>query len=190
MNYLFEEMVKRALQGEQKAVEELLMQLRPLVLAYSRRYGGRQGMDEDAFQEGMLEILGGLKDYDVSRNIPFLAYITTRIRYYYHNRRRREKLCYSLEEKVGIDAAATFLDFLVDPDGGVEEACIDKEKHRLLKVAMEQLTECQREIITQYYFQWKSQKDIAAEKGIHPVSVAKTKAAAIKKMKKYFQEVY
>lgn len=183
-------MVKEAIQGDSKAIEELLVQLRPLVIAYSKRYGGRQGMDEDAFQEGMLEILEGLEDYDPHRKIPFLAYITTRIRYYYWNRRRREKTCYYLEEKIGSDGTTTFMDNIEDTTCNIEEGCIKQEAYKKLKEAIEELTQCQKEIVIQYYFGHKTLKEIANKRGIHPISVAKTKGLALKKLKEYLKEIY
>lgn len=189
MNKLFEELVAKALQGEPQAIEELLQQLRPLVIAYSKKYGGRQGIDEDAYQEGMLEILEGLKDYDISRGIPFLAYISTRIRYYYHNRRRRKKICYSLEEKV-VDGGGSFKDLLEDVSCDIEGEYIKEETYQELYQAMEKLTPCQKAIVIQYYFRNKRLKEIAEMRGSHLISVAKTKGLALKKLKKILEKVY
>lgn len=187
MNTKFGEIIKRSLAGEKQSIEELIQQLRPLVLSYSKRYGGRQRMDEDAYQEGILEILEALKDFDASRNVPFLGYITVRLRYHYQNKRRKQKLIYSLNEVVGDSEDTCFLDLIEDENSYVEEICIKTEENQELMKAIESLTQCQRNIITQYYFHKKPLKRIAMERGIHPVSVSKTKASALKNLKKILE---
>ncbi len=190
MNYEFEEIASKALAGDKEAVADILTRLRPLVIAYSSRYGGRQGMDEDFFQEGMLEVLEGLVDYDPGRGIPFLAYITTRIRYYYFNRRRKQKFHYSLEKPVRDGGISTFGDLLEDAECDIEGDYLKYETNEELKMAMEKLSHCQKEIVEEYYFGHKTLKKIALERGIHPVSVAKTKGLALRKLKKILETRY
>ncbi|SDJ90635.1 RNA polymerase sigma factor [Natronincola ferrireducens] len=190
MNRLFEELVKKALKGEKEAIEQLLLQLRPLIIAYSKRYGGREGMDEDAYQEGLLEILEGLQDFDSAKNVPFLAYITIRVRYYYLNKRRKVKSHFSLEADIGDSEGISLIDLLEDTTAKVEETYMEMEESQRLKEAIHRLTSCQRDIILQYYFHRKTLKEIAAIKGIHPISVAKTKATGLKKLKKLLKEWY
>lgn len=182
--------MNKALKGEEEAVVDLVNQLKPLILSYSKRYGARQGREEDMYQEGVLEILEALRDFDPSRKIPFLAYVSTRIRHYYHNKRRKNKQYYSLDASVGAAETGTLLDILQDNTCDIEKICIENQEKRFLQNAMEQLSNCQRDIVIRYYFQYQSLKEIAAHKGIHPVSVAKTKAVALKKLGKYLRKVY
>lgn len=183
-------MVNKALKGEEEAVLDLVDQLRPLILSYSKRYGARQGREEDMYQEGVLEILEALKDFEPSRKIPFLAYVSTRIRHYYYNKRRKNRQHYSLDASVGVTETGTLLDILQDNACDIEEICIGNQEKWLLQSAIEQLSNCQRDIVIRYYFQYQSLKEIAAHKGIHPVSVAKTKAVALKKLGKYLRRMY
>ncbi len=188
MSKEIEVLARKGMEGDQEAKEELLLRLRPLVIAYSKRYGGRQGMDEDAFQDGMLEILGALEDYDIDRGVAFLAYITSRMRYYYHNRRRREKPYYYLEERLQEGSGTTFLEGLVAPKQDVEDKYLNKEKRQEIMGAIDKLTPVQRQIIKQYYFDHKNLRQIAERRGVHLVTIAKTKARALENLKKYLRD--
>ncbi|MCC5909575.1 MAG: sigma-70 family RNA polymerase sigma factor [Clostridiaceae bacterium] len=185
MNKEFERMVTQAIEGQQEAVAELLHRLKPLVLSYSKRYGGTRGVDEDAYQEGILEILKALQDFDPSRKIPFLGYITTKLRHYYQNRRRKEKYHYSLNQRInGEDNTATLEDLLEDEKVNIEEESIRKEEKQQLMAAIKNLSPRQQETINAYYFKRQTLKEIGGDRSIHPISVAKTKATALKNLEK------
>lgn len=182
-----EKIVSKALEGDEDSRLQLLEKLRPLILSHSKKYGGRQGMDEDMYQEGILEILEGLKDYDRSKNVPFLGYISLRLRYYYENRRRREKTIYSLDKNIGGGQDTSFLDFIEDENVKIEDNYLELERNREIFNALNSLTKNQKYIIVQYYFYKKPLKEIAMEKGVHHVTISKTKAAALKKLKKLLE---
>lgn len=179
-----DEIIKKSLAGDSKSVAELLQSLRPLVLSYSKRYGGRQGVDEDIYQDGLLEILEALRDYDSSKNVPFLGYITVRLRYYYQNQRRKQKTTYSLNQVIGDNEDTTFLDLIEDEDSHVEDIYIQLESNQELMKAIDGLTPLQKKVIQEYYFHKKPLKKIALERSVHHVTVSKTKATALKNLKK------
>lgn len=182
-----EKIVSRALEGDEDGRLQLLERLKPLILSHSKKYGGRQGMDEDMYQEGILEILEGLKDYDSSKKVPFLGYISLRLRYYYQNRRCREKTVYSLDKNIGDGQNTSFLDFIEDENVKIEDNYLELERNREIFNALNSLTKNQKYIIVQYYFYKKPLKEIAMEKGVHHVTISKTKAAALKKLKKLLE---
>ena len=64
----------KAAQGDEGARDEILITLRPLVTAISRRYYLAGGESEDLVQEGMIGLYGAISSFDPQKNDAFQAY--------------------------------------------------------------------------------------------------------------------
>ncbi|MDR5659940.1 sigma-70 family RNA polymerase sigma factor [Serpentinicella sp. ANB-PHB4] len=185
----FEEMVKKSAEGNADSQIVLIEQLRPLIISTMRRYGGVQGVDEDAYHDGVLEILKSFEDFDLNRGIPYLGYIKRRLMHFYQNRRRKEKICFSLDQNIGDEEGLSRVDILVDKTVDIEGQFLKERDVIHIRSALQTLTEHQRNIIIEHYFNNISLKDIALYKGVHPVTVSKVKASALKNLRKKLESI-
>ena len=64
----------KAASGDEGARDEILIALRPLVTAISRRYYLTGGESEDLVQEGMIGLYGAINSFDPQKNNAFSAY--------------------------------------------------------------------------------------------------------------------
>jgi RNA polymerase sigma factor (sigma-70 family) len=74
------DLVRRAQAGDNRAREQLIDRLLPLVSSLARRFQ-TEGLDQtDLIQEGIVGLLRALERYDPARGVPFSAYATWWIR--------------------------------------------------------------------------------------------------------------
>lgn len=180
----FEREVNKALEGDKEAKLWILEQLKPLIASHSKRYGGQNGWDEDLYQEGALQILEALEQFDKDRGIPFLGYITIRIKHYYQNKRRKEKELYSLDQPVGEGDESTLLDLLEDSQVAIEGDYLKKEEQEALCRSLSMLSKKEREMIEDYYLRGEQLKNIAKKRGVHYITASKQKNKALKKLER------
>ncbi len=185
----FDKKVEEAIKGESLAKEWIINQLKPLVVSYSRKYGGQTGWDEELYQEGFWQILEALNVYDPTKGVPFLGFVTIRLKHHYQNKRRKEKTTISLDQTVGNDSSTSILDLLVDEGMPIEQNYIKKEEHKELRLAIHMLDRRDREIIEKYYLKGIQLKEIANERNVHYVTVAKGRAKAIENLRKNFNKL-
>lgn len=185
----FDKKVELALKGDVLAKEWIINQLKPLVASYSKKYGGQTGWDEELYQEGALQILECLNIFDITKEVPFLGFVTVRLKHYYQNRRRKEKMTISLDQPVGEEENTTLLDLLVDERVTIESTYLKEEERKALVLGIKQLNEKDRQIIEEYYLKGTMLKDIAQKRKVHYVTVAKDKAKALEKIKKFLEKV-
>lgn len=135
-----------------------------------------------------------MNKYQLDRKGAFTTYAITVIKNAFNEELRKviskkwdEKFKCSLNN-VNRDGIA-FIEILAS-DEDVEEDFILKEKVTILKKALEQLTESEREIIDWFYFKDKPLKEYGLKKGINLNTLAKRKCRALEKLKRYFRELY
>ena len=56
---------------------------KPLLISSIKKYYNKNHQFEELLQEGILEIIESIRDFDQSRNIPFSGYLKRRIYYFY-----------------------------------------------------------------------------------------------------------
>jgi len=185
-----EEIIERALGGEESAIESLLVQLKPLILYSIKRYGRIVGYDEDAYSDGVVVVLESLREFDRGKGVYFLGFVKVRLMHYYQNRKRKEKVIYSLDEPVDNEAEISKLDTIVDKHVDIPGDFIEKEEVIHIKDAISSLTKIQREIVIDYYYNHMSLVDIAIKRGVHRITIAKIKGTALKKLRKKLENIY
>ena len=72
-------LVKKAAEGDDKAMAVLIAEIMPAAAAKASRHnsGNTRLADEDLIQEGMLGFLDSVKKYDSSKGVPFKAFALT-----------------------------------------------------------------------------------------------------------------
>ncbi len=185
----FDKKVGAALKGDSIAKEWIIDRLKPLIVSYSKKYGRQIGWDEELYQEGAWQILEALNVFDTSKGVPFLGFVTIRLKHHYQNRRRKEKITISLDQFVGEDDGASLLDLLVDEKVSIESDYFKKEEYKALIGAINKLDAKERGIIEDYYLKGNTLKDIAETRKVHYVTVAKGKAKALEKLKSILYKV-
>ncbi len=177
------ELARKAKQGDAKAAEEMLHRLRPLVLSSMRRYFYRREWFEDLVQEGMLEVLEALADFDEERQVPFIAYAQLRLRYFYLN--KREVSTSSLDEEVveGISRGE-----LVADTADVARELEERERTKALERALGTLTVRQRRAVVDFYLKRRSLSQVAEGLGVSYRTAVNTKTRALEKLRKEMKE--
>lgn len=71
-----------------KQIEEIIMAYRPLVLASISRYCNLPGFFDDLYQDGVVEIIEAMKEYDPAKGTVG-GYLKTRLKLFYINKYKR-----------------------------------------------------------------------------------------------------
>ncbi len=180
----FDKKVEAALKGDNKAKEWIINSLKPLVTSYSKKYGWQNGWNDELYQEGALQILEALNDFEPNKKIPFLGFVSIRIKHYYQNKRRKNKPTTSLNQSIVEGDTVSILDMLVDEKICIDMDYIKEEDKKNLILAIDKLEPLEKEIIEEYYLKENMLKNIAKNKNLHYVTVAKRKGKALDKLKK------
>ena len=82
INYI----IQMSLKGDKKYQEILLNDLKPLLYKNIYKYwSNNDPMVEDLLQEGYIVVLHALESFDINKGIHFLAFVKSRIKYFYLN---------------------------------------------------------------------------------------------------------
>jgi RNA polymerase sporulation-specific sigma factor len=176
-------LLKKARRGDVKSSEIILKELNPLIIASIRRYYNKIADYEDLIQEGRLLVLECINNYDDSKDVYFLGYVKTMLRFLYLNK-HKEKILLSLNTPIGEDEDEEMIDILESDDDGVLEEVLKTEDLDEIRYALSNLTERQREVIICFYFEGYSIPEISKRLGITYRTVVNTKAVALEKMRR------
>lgn len=167
--------------GDKKAKEDLLKKLHPLIISSIRRYYNRINDYDDLIQDGYETVLKCIQDYDPIKDVRFLGYVKTMLRFCYLNK-HKEKQHISLNEPVKDGKEGEIGDFIPDDRDYLKDIFEREEKIRLYN-SLNSLTDRQRQIVINYYINNLSIGQIADKMGISYRTVINTKVTALKKLK-------
>jgi|LSQX01.3.fsa_nt_gb RNA polymerase sporulation-specific sigma factor len=185
MDYKLKGLVEKVKGGDNNSAEELLGKLKPLIISCANKYGNKSIDKEELIQEGYLETLTRIHDYDDSRGIPFLGYLKVRLRYFFMNYFRGEKIvAFSIDKKIRTEEGnISIVNIIPDKEADVFEEYIRNETSREIYNAIDKLSSKQRKVIILYYYKGWKIGEIAKEMKTHYMSVVRLKQRAIKKMR-------
>ena len=179
-----EELQKRAVRCSGEDIEVIVEALRPLILSSIRKYYNKLHLYDELFQEGCVEVVEALLDYNPSTNIPFLAYIKKRLYdFYLGKKHNKEDISLDKENEEG-DALIELLQSETD----IEGEYLEKEEYRELQIAVSTLPERQRNIIVDFYFRRMKLQDISERYGISYRSCVNSKAQGLENLRKYYKD--
>ncbi|MTI70053.1 MAG: sigma-70 family RNA polymerase sigma factor [Firmicutes bacterium] len=179
INILYE----KSLLGDNEALEELIKRLKPLVLSSIKRYYNKIYLYDDLIQEGYEVILNGIKDYDESKGTHLLGYLKMMLKYFYLNKSKYELDTISLNILIGEEDSLELIDTLKDSVIIDEEIIKNEEINKLFSI-ISKLSERQKYIIYEYYFNNISLKRISKDLNISYRTVVNIKVQGIKKLRK------
>jgi len=182
-----EKLVRQAKENKEEAKLEIIERLKPLIYTYIRKYRNFNDDLEDLYQDGVLEILKIIEDYDFNKGVRFLGYAKLRLRYFYLDRLKYtiSREMESLNSKYK-DTDLEKIDLIVDTRVDIEARIISLDENIELYRAYEKLTKREREVIDYYYIKGLSMVEISEKLGLAYRTVINNKANGIKRLQKYF----
>lgn len=172
--------------GDIATKEILIFKLKPIVLSSIKMYFNKTDLYEDLIQEGYEIILRALKDYDKDKGVHFLGYVKAMLKFHYLNNNRKNKEYISLNQTIrSNDDSLELIDCIADENLLQDEIVIKNEEILDLIRALDKLTKRQREVITMYYIQDVSLKEISKRLNISYRTAVNIKTSAIKKLRKH-----
>ncbi len=181
-------LLKESREKDRLSRERLLKSLEPLIISSIRKYYNRPSEYEDLLQEGRVLVLECLDSYDESKRTHFLGYVKHMLMYHYLDK-NKNKVCLSLNEKIGVDGEEELVDLLESNNEDVLDRIIRFEVGRDVKDSILKLTDKQRKIIFDFYIKGKKIDKIAEELNISYRTVVNIKNTALKKLKKNLLKV-
>ena len=175
------------------ACEMLVVTFKPLILSTLQRMPGTSPADyEDAYQDGVVAFMEGLKKYDKSSGGCFNAFIKTHLRHYFM-KRQEGRFEHSIKPVQTLDAPAgeglplseVVADDQVDIETDYCRHIQKKYRYQRLRTALEHLNPNQKEVICQHYGQGISLQQIARNKGCCFNAIKDRHNQALKKIKKF-----
>jgi RNA polymerase sigma-70 factor, ECF subfamily len=176
-HYSDEELLRLFCAGHTDLFGVLVRRYQRELYGYLRRYLGNPNLADDVFQATFLQVFLKAKQYEPGRPVrPWLYTIATNQAIDAMRRVARQtavSLDHTTSESPEGDLR-TLLDLLESREEDPFEASQEEEKRRLVRDALEQLSEGLRQVVILAYYQGLKQRDIADILGI-PVGTVKSR---------------
>jgi RNA polymerase sigma factor (sigma-70 family) len=173
-------LVQKAQTGDPQAILNLVDQFQPL-LHKAARQAHLASIHEDALSQAYISFLEAVKDYNLSRSIPFAGYAKAKIygdiRTLFKQNRRNWQRELSTEYET---AGQTILDQLVSPTGNIN-SIIDKID---IQALLTQLPLKQKQVLWQTIIHDKTQKETALLLHLSQQSIASLQKKALSTLRK------
>lgn len=175
INYL----IHKSIKGDKICQEILLESLTPLICKnIYTYYKASDPITEDLIQEGYIEILKSLEDYNSERKVHFLQYIKVRLFYFYKN--TYEKNCDFIDSIEDLEAKGKQVG---DKNLSPLDIYLLKEEESTLYKWIKRLSEKEQKILFLYYFDHMTMGEISQELNLAYRTVISMKSASIKKLR-------
>ena len=176
------ELLKRAKQGEKDIKEEILNRLRPLIISSIKSYYNRREHYEELIQEGDLCILECIESFNDEKKVYFLGYVKLQLRYLYLDK-NKERHHSSLNIMVGDQKSEEYINTIASDQENGPEDMIQIETYKELQNSLNYLTARQREVVLLFYIKRKSIGSIANQLGVSYRTIVNTKTRALEKLR-------
>ncbi|AFS77307.1 RNA polymerase sigma factor, sigma-70 family [Gottschalkia acidurici 9a] len=178
----FYEQIKSGGPIDSKYKEEILEDLKPLIISSIKKYYNNYQMYDDLIQEGYEVILTILQEKKLESGKHFLGYIKNALRFHYLDKHKIKESSISINHNISDGENLELVDMLEDPNLTQDNIIVKKEEQRELWNSLLELTERQRDIVILFYVEEKSINYIAKKLGISYRTVVNTKTTALKKL--------
>lgn len=152
---------------------------------------------EDLYSIAVLGLINAYNSYDIEKNISFSSYISSVVNNTYRQFYRKningymlEKVKMSLDEEFycnGEDDSLSYEDIITDEDSYEQYEKI--EKKILINEMLKKLNKEERELIKLYYFQKKSQPEIAKLMNTYQTKISRKLNKIHKKLRGIYNEL-
>jgi RNA polymerase sigma factor (sigma-70 family) len=187
-----EKLVELAKTGDKKALEEILLRFRPLLIKLSKSTFILGYEDEDLIQTGYIFIINIIEKYDSKKGTSFTAYVSCALRNNFYNEiRNKVKLKVETSINAKIDETWEIVD-LISSEEDIQEDLVKKETYTLLSEALKRLSKEERELLNFVYFNNGSITKYAKINGVKYITCVKRKTRALEKLKIFLknQNIY
>ncbi len=173
------QLVEEAQAGDRRAAEQLCAQYLPLI-RQNVFYYGRLADYQDLLQQGRLIFLEIVKEFDDSRGVPFGAYLKEKFRWrLFHY--IRDGLGYRDKEDLFSDIPVNTIQHILATHAVLEPEEVD---WKVLEHAVKTLTPKQRLVLSLFYWDELSVREIANKLEETPQGVRQLKARAEKHLRR------
>lgn len=153
----------------------------PLIKKCIRLYLRDMSYYEDAMQEGRIIIIKSIENYDIKSTYPFEAYVKHGMNYGIRDFCLKIKFEISLDEPFG-EEGGRIIDMLESSEAVEDNRC-SAEDIKWVRETLNKLSEKQRQVIIDIYFNKKSMVEISQNRRCHYMNVVKLKKIAIEKLR-------
>ena len=177
------------------AGQRLVMTFTPLILSTMQRMTGIGPTDyEDAYQDGVVAFMEGLKKYDETNGGRFNAFIKTHLQLYYrkwqsgqfnHSVTAEKLLSAPADSSDGLTLEEVIADEAIDLEGRY----IEREDQQRLWQSVHALSARQGKVLYQSFHESKSLVQICKEMGVTHKAVRKLRDKGLKNLKKSLKGV-
>lgn len=187
-----EELIAKAKDGDKDAEIELLQMNEKLCFYVARRYTNTGIEVEDLASIGKIGLIKSYKTFDISKGFKFATYASMVINneiLMYLRRNKKHNGNTNLEKTLNVDIDGnelTLIDILPAPEDDIKYEDFDALK-KTLKIFNDNAAENYKQILQMYFYEEKTQLEIAKVLGISQSYVARI-MAAIEKMLKIIAE--
>lgn len=181
----FRERVIRAREDNEEA-GKIIKDFEPLIKKCIRMYIRDLNSIEDAIQEGRLAVFRCIMNYDITSRVPFEGYVKMAVIYTIRNFASKYRGNVSLDENTN-EEGGSLLD-LLDSGMDIEGEEIKKDTIRCLKAALDKLTDKERKVIDEFYFEGKTMREISRGRRCHYMTTVKHKERALEKLRRIMEK--
>ncbi len=181
----FRERVVKAREDDGEAAR-IIKDFEPLIKKCIKMYIRNPGDFEDAMQEGRSTIFGCILKYDITSLVLFEGYVKMAVIYSIRDFSSKHRENLSLDEEIGEDGGCLY--DIIDSGMDIEGDEIKKEDISFLKAALERLSEKERRVIDEFYFEGKTMKEMSMGRRCHYMTVVKHKERVLEKLRRAMGE--
>lgn len=181
MNRSIDNLAEEARSGDMESLHELIKQMYPLLSSAIRKSFSDFQDRDDLLQDGNLELILALKDFDPGIGVPILGYLKSRIRYFYMNAKKPPET-FSLNAPYG-EEEDEFINFF-ESDTDILEEIIKAESIMELRRVIEALPDMQKRVIVDLFYNGLSLGETAKVNGIAYRTAVNTRSAALKNLRR------
>jgi|GEM_PF-2587538 len=154
------------------------LEYKPLIIYEAKKIFGK--VNDDLIQEGYLVFLEAKKKFDKTRGVPFNAYLAQQLRFHYLEETRKSKPALSLQGRAGEEGT---LEDVLPAKEDTEEEVMEMQMEEKIKQALNQLSDQQRNIIIEIFFNNKKLPQVADDMEITYETAKTHKKRAMKKLR-------
>ena len=185
------ELIIRARGGEEGALVELIKINEPAIHYIVRSFTDIRGEYDDLVSLGIIGMIKAYRTFDLNMKIAFITYSSTcvrnELRYYFRESTRHSPYAISLNTEINKDAdgrVITYNDIISDDRLGndLSEIYAENEEKQILRKNIDKLPEEERIIMTERWFNNKTQAEVANILGISQSIVSRKEKKILKKI--------
>lgn len=145
---------------------EITKSFLPFVVKTARSIYIKGWAIEDLIQSGQIAVIKAVNMFDVNKSNGFTSYVTNTIKRNFYTLIRDNVKKTSYCSLNSLNEEGSELINVISSEEDLEEDFIRKEEKRMVRKALNKLSEKEKEIIFWFYFQKKTLQDYASFKGI------------------------